>query len=276
MSIRDIKSKTHDSSSFHDVDRSVNPAGHVNYLDTLAASFPYKRTALQSLNLRPGDRVLDVGCGTGDDARALSEIVGPGGEVVGLDASQTMISEAEHRSDGHSLPVHFQVGDAEHLPFPDDSFNAARADRVLQHLADPTQALREMARVTKSGGIVSVLDPDWDTLVVDVPDRALWRRIRGRWLERHPQRMVGTQLYRLFHEVRLADVTVSQSVAIVINDISLFLKMADLPGMATEVHADGSLTADDLSAWMTTLDELQDGRPMTGSIVVFGVRGTKP
>jgi ubiquinone/menaquinone biosynthesis C-methylase UbiE len=276
MSIGDINTKTHDSSKFHDVDRSANPIGHVNYLDTLAASFPYKRAALQDLSLRPGDRVLDVGCGTGNDARALAEIVGPDGEVVGLDASQTMITEAEQRSDGHSLPVRFQLGDAEHLPFPDGSFDAARADRVLQHLADPKQALRELVRVTKSGGVVSVLDPDWDTLVIDVSDRILWRRIRGHWLERHPHRQIGTELYRLFHEVGLVDVKVSQSVALVINDMSLLLKMADLSGMATEAHADGALTSDELAAWMATLDELNDGRPMTGTIVVYGVRGVSP
>jgi hypothetical protein len=79
----------------------------------------------------------------------------------------------------------------------------------------------------------------------------------------------------LFHEVGLADVVVSQSYALVINDMSLLLKMANLPGMGNEAYAGGALTPDEFAAWTKTLDDLKDARPMTGAIVVFGVRGTK-
>lgn len=276
MSIGETKPKVHDSPNFRDVDQSGNPAGHVNYLDTLAANFPYKREALLGLNLRPGDRVLDVGCGTGDDARALAEIVGPTGEVVGLDASQTMIAEAEHRSEGFSLPVRFQLGDVEHLPFPDAYFDATRADRVLQHVGDPVQSIRELKRVTKSGGMINVLDPDWSTLVIDVPDRALWHRILGHYLEYRSHRRLGSQLFRLFHEAALTDIAISGCFASASNNITLVKQMANFSGMAIDAHADGLLTTDELAAWTNMLDDMDDGRPTTASIVVFSVRGIKP
>ena len=82
-----------------------------------------------------------------------------------------MVDEARRRG----LPT-ATVGDATSLPFPDDFFDGCWADRTFQHLADPHKALAELARVTRSGGRIVVVDPDYDTQVVDVADQALARR----------------------------------------------------------------------------------------------------
>ena len=76
------------------------------------------------LALAPGQHVLDVGCGTGDDARDMAAIVGPGGKVVGLDNSQAMVDEAKRRAAGLSLPLEFHVGDAMHMTCAAGSFDA--------------------------------------------------------------------------------------------------------------------------------------------------------
>ena len=102
---------------------------------------------------RPGDRILDAGCGTGSDAVALARAVMPGGEVIGIDSSQLAVATARERAAGR-VGVRFERADVVALPFPEAFFSAVRADRVLLHLAQPVHAVRELVRVTRSGGRV--------------------------------------------------------------------------------------------------------------------------
>src|SRR5258706_12468739 len=108
------------SSSFSDIDATSNPTEFVHYMDD-ANSMEFfraaKRRTYDLLALRPGERVLDVGCGAGEDVRALADIVGPAGYAVGIDASQTMIDAARRRSAASSVVADFLVGAAEHLSF---------------------------------------------------------------------------------------------------------------------------------------------------------------
>ncbi len=120
------------------------------------------------LQLVPGQRLLDVGCGLGDAALALGEDLGGDGDVVGIDASAAMIAEARTRAEGATCPTRFEVGDARSLSEPDASFDVARSERTLQWLTDPGRAVGELARVVRPGGLVSLLDTDWSSLRLHV------------------------------------------------------------------------------------------------------------
>jgi ubiquinone/menaquinone biosynthesis C-methylase UbiE len=117
-------------------------------IDSLPFFAEFKRESYDLLGAAPGRRILEVGCGLGDDAAALSRLVAPGGSVVAVDGSQTMIEVARERH-GAVAGLSFDVADAAHLPFDDASFDACRIDRVLQHIADPAGAILEMARVIR-------------------------------------------------------------------------------------------------------------------------------
>src|SRR5262245_44971753 len=136
------------ASEFKDVDRAGDFAVFSSCLE-LIDSLPFfvecKRESYRLLGAAPGRRILDVGCGLGDDAAALAALVATGGAVVGVDSSQAMIDEARRRHGGVA-GLTFDVADAAHLPFDDASFHACRIDRVLQHIADPAPVVREMAR----------------------------------------------------------------------------------------------------------------------------------
>src|SRR5437879_6388881 len=156
-----------DVSSFGRVDEQSDPDYFVRFVDEANENpsiVQVEEVATAELRLAPGDRVLELGCGTGDDSRALADLVGPEGEVVGIDASEAMIAVARRRTEGTGLPVSFHVGDAMDLGLPSDSFDAVRCERLLIHVPDPAVVLGEMIRVVRPGGRVVVVDVDMDSL----------------------------------------------------------------------------------------------------------------
>jgi ubiquinone/menaquinone biosynthesis C-methylase UbiE len=104
------------------------------------------------LNLRLGQRILDVGCGPALDAAELSARIGARGELVGVDLSEAMITAARRRAGALDTPTRFEIASAYDLPFDEASFDACRAERLFMHLPEPQRALPEMRRVTRPGG----------------------------------------------------------------------------------------------------------------------------
>src|SRR5579863_6595514 len=154
--------------AFRDGDDAPASRDLVHGLDAAGSSetiMRWERQILAFLDPRPGGRILDVGCGVGDDVRMLADIVGPTGRVVGVDHSPAMIEIAASRMLGSSGPVEFHLGDAHQLDFPAGSFDACRTERTLSHVADPLQVIREMTRVAKPGAPIVALEPDWDTMI---------------------------------------------------------------------------------------------------------------
>jgi SAM-dependent methyltransferase len=121
--------------------------------------------AEKALAPRAGQRLLDAGCGVGEVARGLAAAVAPGGEVVAVDASTTTVTAAAERHDGSA--VRYETADILALPYPDGAFDGVRSERVLQHVRDPDAAIAELARVTKPGGRVCLIDTDWDSIAAD-------------------------------------------------------------------------------------------------------------
>lgn len=149
------------------------------------------------LALKPGERLLDVGCGLGDASRALSVDLGASGEVVGVDGSEVMITHARLRAEGNECPMRFAVGDAGALD-ADGEFDAVRSERMLQWVPDPARAVAEMARVVRPGGRVCVIDTDWSTYAIDVGDPEIARAVNATYgVERNRQSLVGGRLAAL-------------------------------------------------------------------------------
>jgi SAM-dependent methyltransferase len=127
-------------------------------------------------DLRPGARVLDVGCGPGTITVDLARRVDPG-EVVGVDAADRVLADARTlAADEGIVNVRFEPADVYSLPFPDDEFDVVHAHQVLQHLADPVAALREMRRVCVPGGTVAARDSDYQAMTwhPQVPELDRW------------------------------------------------------------------------------------------------------
>jgi ubiquinone/menaquinone biosynthesis C-methylase UbiE len=132
---------------------------------------PVQNAAFDSLALSGGDRLLDVGCGTGVATRAASVLAR---STVGIDLSSAMLREAATRTGGFEN-VTFVRADAEALPFADASFTAVLCTNSFHHYPDATRAIREMVRVLGRGGRLVVGDPCADVWTVRVADTFLQR-----------------------------------------------------------------------------------------------------
>ena len=176
---------------------------------------PATRTILQSAGLARSMRVLDLGSGAGDVSFVAAEMVGAGGEVVGIDQSRDSVAKATARAGERGLSnVRFVVGDI-HDPAHDGPFDAIIGRLVLMYVSDPAAVLRAQASVLRSGGVVVPIEFDlhsarslpstplvtqalsWliDAFTAAHIDPALGPRLWTVGLEAglHPQGMIGVQ-----------------------------------------------------------------------------------
>jgi arsenite methyltransferase len=152
---------------------------------------------MRSLSLRPGQHVLDIGCGPGLLLRELAQQVGPKGRACGLDLSEPMLEVARRRC-ADLDQVTLSSGDAAVLPYPDESLDVVVSTQVYEYVPDIPAALAEVYRVLRPGGRVAILDTDYASLVVYTEDPARLARIVDAWDEhfvhRGLPRTLGGQL----------------------------------------------------------------------------------
>jgi demethylmenaquinone methyltransferase/2-methoxy-6-polyprenyl-1,4-benzoquinol methylase/phosphoethanolamine N-methyltransferase len=146
---------------------------------TLGREGRFRQRIIEAAGLRPGDRVLDVGCGTGTLAIAAAEVVGSEGRVEGIDPSPEMIERARAKAVAGGSPVKFHVAAIEALPFADDSFDAVLSSLMFHHLTERLQreGLAELRRVLAPGGRLTIIDID---------DEPWFHRLAARLARQHP------------------------------------------------------------------------------------------
>lgn len=246
----------------------------VQYVQKIIALFGgYKRRSVEFLKIGPGLRILDAGCGTGDDALAIASLIGPSGSVIGIDSSSAMIDAARARASSVENAC-FEVADLYDLGFDTNTFDRVRADRVFQHLTRPADALAELIRVTKPGGLVNVLDVDWNSLLIDSSQPALTRAILQFCREAQANGSAGIQLYGLFKSANLVNVE-AYAETVCVNDWSVARMIWGIEILAQKAVGAGVISAADASGWLSDLDARDRAGTFFSSITGFVVRGQK-
>ncbi len=164
--------------------------------------------SLRALALRPGERVLDVGCGTGQLTRAMARAVGPDGLVVGVERSPEQLAGARREGppDDGGGRLDLREGDAIRLPLEDDEwgrFDVAHARFLLEHVRDPPAVVRVMVRAVRPGGRVLLEDDDHDVMRFwpEPPRvRRLWDAYVRTFEKLGCDPYVGRRLVALLHE----------------------------------------------------------------------------
>jgi SAM-dependent methyltransferase len=136
---------------------------------------PFAAILLKHADPQPGERVVDVACGTGVVARQTAPRVGTAGTVVGVDINPAMLAVARSLPAPEGAPIDWREGSALALPLPDDAFDLALCQAGLQFFPDRLQALREMHRVLCSGGRVAI--SVWRSLEHHPVQQVLWEAI---------------------------------------------------------------------------------------------------
>ena len=257
---------------FTSVDSQEDPQFWIRVLDKLHREpfyISYKARIAELLDPQPDGTYLDVGAGTGDDARVMAR--NARATVVALDQSEAMMLEATRR--GLDTCV---VGSAESLPFATATFDGAWSDRTFQHLSDPARALDEIIRVTKPSGRVVIVDPDYGTQVMEFPDQELSARVLRFRAERGLRNGTLAHLMQeMFSQSGLRDVR-TEPMTLVVKDASAVDNVLGLRTWARSAQSQGYLTESDVRRWEMLFDEAVAAGRFLWSVTFFLTTGTKP
>ena len=138
----------------------------------------FGRRTVERLGLTPGQRVLDVCCGSGASAIPAAKIIGSGGSVIGVDLAQNLLELARSKAQQHGLEnVDFQSGDMTRLPFEDESFDVVVCVFGIFFVPDMESAVRELKRVLRAGGKLAITT--WGPRLFEPANSVFWNSVRN-------------------------------------------------------------------------------------------------
>lgn len=261
------------------IDQTSDPTAYIRFMDNYrrgkSDSDPEQyKPIFDLLAVQEGETILDVGCGTGGAVRALAPPVGQRGQVIGIDASATMIAEAKARATGLALPIEYRVADVHALPFADNRFDGCYADGVFEILPDPQRALAEMVRVLRPGGRLVIPGPDADGSVIDAADRDVTRRFIHFMSDHESNGWIGRQLPGYALTLGLEEINIVPLTGIVTD----FTFAYDLWFRDSLAHAQaaGVLSAAEVTAWVADQEARQRAGRCFLTWAVFILYARKP
>jgi len=240
---------------FTQPDHSGDPRYFIKFLemvDRLPGADDVRARSYRQMRIGPGSAVLDAGCGIGTAVRELSNLVGPKGSASGLDISDAMITEARARASGRAN-VEFSTGNVCDMPYPDQSFDAVRTERVMLYLPSREKAVSEMIRVTRKGGRIVISDTDIESTAITGKDRLQTRKITSLIADTFVNPNSGRELYGLLQHCGLADVKVEITALQSTHEFCVHATQGAVRAAVT----DGKLTQAEADEWYRGLAELE-------------------
>jgi SAM-dependent methyltransferase len=237
----------------------------------------YKDMSFDLLELEKGMQVLDAGCGVGIDLPHLALRVGEAGRVVELELDPDLVRAAHQSTIEANLPgIQIVQGDAEHMPFADEQFDRVRADRAVQHMQRPEQAIAQMWRVLRPGGILTLVEPDWGGLMIypaspmGGDDDSTLQRVLGYFRTRLPHALIGRQLHAHLHRRQDAWEHIHVQAVSFTHTSWKVIDMVCLVSAAARACAQQDPTCvDEIEAWLHILEAADRQHEFLASIPLF-------
>lgn len=213
-------------------------------------------------DVRPGMAVLDVGCGFGLETMRLSRLAGPARPACGIDRSEHFIEEARRRAAVAELAIDYAVGSADALPYAESSFDHVRSERLLIYFDDVMPALADMRRVLRPGGLLALIEPEFGSTTVNLPDRALVRRLIAHESDSAvAQSWLPGRLPAMLGELGFAPVDLFTRVVV----MPPALAAAYFTNVGRKAAAAGAISEQELDAWTSQIEELRQAGRLLGS-----------
>ena len=231
------------------------PAYFIDFLellDNLPGFKGFRAETARRLNLAPGQKVLDLGCGIGGATFPIADIIGPTGLAVGVDISSAMIDVANRRAAGRP-GIEFRVGEATAIPYLDGFFDGARSERVFLYLPDRLAAIREMKRVLKPGSRLCLIDTDIDSTAIYSIKPALTRKMTSTVAASMPNPNSARELPALARRAGLKDIKTETFALTTPHEFFLRAMAAGLPKAVEK----GVVTAPEMEEWLSEQASLQ-------------------
>jgi ubiquinone/menaquinone biosynthesis C-methylase UbiE len=235
-----------------------------------------RANTIAELGLAPGMSVPDAGCGAGELAVSLAHRVRPNGRVVGIDLNPALFDRARAAAASAGVEVDFRVGDIREIPFDRDEFDVVRSERVFQYL-DPSEAPRaaaELLRVTKSGGIVQIVDPDHLQTAITATDREFAHLLTQQFtlISKNPE--FGLYLGGLLRAAGAADVRV-ELWPTTFTTADDFRAVRDLKSELAYLVARHLADAEGAAAFLADLEARDRAGTFLSTIITYSATGRK-
>ena len=224
--------------------------------------------AHKALAVRPGQRALEIGSGTGSTVQRLAAAVGPDGEAIGLDVNTGLLAVAEDRARRAGSAARFAHGDVYAAPFAHGSVDAVWCERVLQFLDRPEHAVAEIARVLRPGGRVVLIDSDWSSATLYPGDLDVLRIMESMLASRlHAREALAGRKLRSW--LAGASLTVADHEArTLFLPYDMFLN-AGLLGLTDLAVSRGEITAEQREQFLAGLADAESRGEFHASVTMF-------
>ena len=233
---------------------------------------PYTERLFREAGICSGQRVLDLGSGVGDVSMLLARIVGPSGEVVGIERDAQSIARAKIRVAEAGLQnVSFTQSDVNQIA-SDQLFDAAVGRFILMFLPDPASALRSLTRLVRPGGIIAFQEPTWIPLLAFGARFPLWSKllhvIHETFVRSGVNPEMGIALYDIFQEVGLPAPAMHMETPLG-SDASFTSLICDLIGSLRPLARENNVSLDALGNLDTLSERIQAEAAALNTVVSF-------
>lgn len=249
--------------AFTDIDHVERLATYVELLEAFDGIEQLQELKqIARSRVRPGMGVLDVGCGFGLETLRLARLAGPARPACGVDKSGHFIEEARRRAAAAGLAVEYAVGSADALPYADDGFDHVRSERLLIYFEEVEPALADMRRVLRPGGLLALIEPEFGTTTINLPDRALVRRVIAYEADNAvAQSWLPGRLPSMLGELGFAEVALFTRVVV----MPQALAAAYFTNVGRKAAAAGAIAEKELDAWTSQIEDLCRSNRLLGS-----------